>query len=127
MRLSVKLASPFTLSPLSRKSNSSMPKLLPVSDSDASFTPPHDQPPLKAPTLPTKNAAAVELTERSYFFLANARAGRQSKFTAEDDLILLRNVFAARAHVALQGETRERFEVVASKANACRKLTFAVT
>lgn len=104
-----------------------MSKILPVSDDGAPSTPPHDQTPLIVPAPPAKNAAAVESTERSCFLLTNARVGRRSKFTAEDDIILLRKDFETRANVVPQSETREWFEVVVPKANASRKPSFVET
>lgn len=90
-------------------------------------TPPHDETHLIAPGPPAKDDAASESTERPCFLLRNARTGRRSKFTAEDDLILLRKVSAGRAYVAQNGETSGRFDVVASKSNASREMSFSVT
>lgn len=49
--------------------------------------------------------------------------GRRSKLSKEEDLLLLRYVAAARTHVPPKGETRERFEIASSKANATKKLS----
>jgi hypothetical protein len=45
------------------------------------------------------------------------RVGRRPKFTEEEDLILVREVAAAKAHVAGHGEKRERYETVALRVN----------
>jgi len=55
------------------------------------------------------------------------RLGRRPKFTASDDLVLLREVSAARAHVAPNGATRERFDIAARRSNATKKLSCTVT
>lgn len=99
----------------------------PFSGSDEHSTTPHISSQITVPALPPTNAKAADSPESSPSLSTNTRVGRQFEFTAEDDLILICKVFAARANVTPQGETRERFEVVASKANACRKLSFAVT
>lgn len=46
-----------------------------------------------------------------------SKAGRKSKFTGEEDLVIAQEVFAADAHVAPHGETLTRFEMAARKAN----------
>ena len=56
-----------------------------------------------------------------------SRAVRRSKFSKQDDLLLLREVCAAKAHVSPNGETKERFEVVAVKPNQTRKVSFELT
>lgn len=104
-----------------------MLKLLSVSVSDAPSTPPHAPPPFTAPALSARNATAVNLSAMSPLLLSHARVAYRSKFTAENFLILIRKFFAARAHAALQGETRKRFEVEAPIANVCRKHSFAAT
>ena len=53
--------------------------------------------------------------------------GRRSKFTYDDDLVLLREGAACKAHIAPTGEARERFEIAASKSNATKKLSSRVT
>lgn len=53
--------------------------------------------------------------------------GRKSKFKPDEDLIIVREVAAARAHVAPNGETRERFEVAAAKVNGSKRLVSSVT
>ena len=49
---------------------------------------------------------------------AAARTGRHSRFTAEEDLALLREVSAANAHVAAFGENGKRYGDAASNFNA---------
>lgn len=52
--------------------------------------------------------------------LPNARArrlGRRSRFTPDEDITILREVAAAKAHIAPQGQTKERFEIAAVKIN----------
>jgi hypothetical protein len=52
--------------------------------------------------------------------LANTRSavrGRRSRFTAEEDLIIVREVAAAKAHVAPYGDIRARFEIAAARAS----------
>ena len=44
--------------------------------------------------------------------------GRRPKFTAKEDLILVREVTAARAHVAPYGDIRTRFATAAQCANS---------
>ena len=77
--------------------------------------------PLSAPESNTLDA-----TPRSNRF-ADARTGRRPKFTPDDDLVLVREVAAERAHIAPNGATKERFETASKKANATRRLTCPVT
>ena len=45
------------------------------------------------------------------------KRGRRSKFTSEEDLVILREVAASKAHVAPYGKTMELFQVAADAAN----------
>lgn len=56
-----------------------------------------------------------------------AKSGRHSRFTAEEDLLIVREVCAAQAHIASFGETRTRFENAATKANENPLLRARVT
>ena len=56
-----------------------------------------------------------------------SRPGRRPKFTPFDDLVLVREVAAAKAHVAPNGTTKERFETAAKKANTTKRLSCPVT
>lgn len=78
------------------------------------------------PVIPARNATAGDASESSSSLLTNVRVGLRSKSITKDDLILIREVFVEQTHVAPQEETCRQFKVVASKANACRKLSFAV-
>lgn len=51
---------------------------------------------------------------------------RRSKFTEEDYILLLREVAAAKAHVVLNGETRQRFGRAAAKINATKRLSSCI-
>lgn len=104
-----------------------MLKLLRLSAYGISSTSPHTPPPLTAPALPVRNATSVDSSEISSLLLTNARFVHQYKIIVEDNLILTYESFAAQAHVAPQGETRERFEAVAPKVNECRKFSFTET
>ena len=53
--------------------------------------------------------------------------GRRAKFSPSEDLDIVREVAAAKAHIAPMGQTRQRFEIAASKANASRKFAAEVT
>lgn len=57
----------------------------------------------------------------------DSRTGRRPKFTPDDDLVLVREVAAAKAHVAPNGATKERFETAAKKSNATHRLSCVVT
>ena len=60
------------------------------------------------PSSPTGNVD--ESTDKS-------KAGRQSRFSKEEDLILVREVAAGSAHLAAFGETQAKFEQAAAKIN----------
>ena len=49
---------------------------------------------------------------------------RKSKFSKQDDLLLLREVCAAKAHISPNAETKEQFEIVAVKANQTQNILF---
>lgn len=51
----------------------------------------------------------------------------RSKFSKEDDLVIVRKIAAAKAHVAPSGETRERFEIAAAELKARKSIKQAVT
>jgi hypothetical protein len=53
--------------------------------------------------------------------------GRRPKFSREEDLILVREVAAAKAHVASYGDVKMRFAEAASRANANVELRSKVT
>lgn len=44
--------------------------------------------------------------------------GRRTCFNNEEDLFIIREVAAAKAHIGPNGNTRERFEIEASKVNS---------
>eukprot|EP00171_Calliarthron_tuberculosum_P004270 IDg4270t1 len=48
------------------------------------------------------------------------RRGRRSTFTAQDDLIVLREVMAAKAHIARNGKKMERYDDAAGRVWANR-------
>lgn len=58
---------------------------------------------------------------------AATRTGRYSRFTAEEDLVLLREVLAANAHVAAFGENGKQYGEAARKFNANHSVVQAVT
>eukprot|EP00171_Calliarthron_tuberculosum_P009483 IDg9483t1 len=47
-----------------------------------------------------------------------SKAGRQSRFSTAEDLVIVREVSAASAHLAAFGETRGKFQEAAGKVNA---------
>lgn len=55
------------------------------------------------------------------------KAGRHSRFTCDEDLIIVREVAAARAHIAGFGETRRKFENVAANVNENPSMNQKVT
>lgn len=59
--------------------------------------------------------------------LRATRTGRRPKFSKGHDLIIIRDVAAARAHLALNGATKERFDIAAKRSNATTKLSCTVT
>ena len=60
----------------------------------------------------------------------DSRHGRHLRLASQEDLILVREVSAANAHLAPFGEKRKRFEEVAEKANdhtsLCQKVIWRV-
>ena len=76
------------------------------------------------PSTPTPERSdvncALDLT-------ANKKGGHRPKFTAEDDLILAREVSAAKAHVAGYGKIQKRVGEAATRENLNRKLSKKVT
>ena len=54
----------------------------------------------------------------------SSKQGRRSKYTAEADLIILREVAATEVHIALCGKTLELFQTAAGKVRGNAK--FAV-
>ena len=56
-----------------------------------------------------------------------SKAGRQSRFSNEEELILVRDVAASSAHLAAFGETREKFEQAAAKINGNETMKEKVT
>ena len=55
------------------------------------------------------------------------QSGRHSKFKLEEDLILIREIMAAKAHIASFNGIRNRFETAAFKANDNEGLVGKVT
>lgn len=53
--------------------------------------------------------------------------GRRSRFTFEEDLLLIREVAACKAHIARNGETKDMFELAAVKANATKRLHCSIS
>lgn len=74
---------------------------------------------------PSPDTSNSDYISRSTLY--ETRTGRRPKFTPEDDLMLVREVAAAKAHLAPNGATKERYETAANKANATRRLTCPVT
>lgn len=108
------------------------PMLSPVTPALPASVPPALPAPLPTPLptpLPASLPAVVYLVAGNtspsspQVTASKKGAGRRSKFTYEEDLLLLREVAAAKAHVAPTGETRERFEIAAAKANATKKIS----
>ena len=69
---------------------------------------------------------------REKFFEAGAstmssKRGRRSKYTAEEDLIIFREVAATKAHIASCGKTLELFQTSARKVNGNVKFTIQAT
>ena len=60
-------------------------------------------------------------------FRPQPTGGRRSKFAHAEDMIILREVSAAKAHIAPLGQTRERFEIASSKATASSILATEAT
>ena len=59
--------------------------------------------------------------------IVKKRGGRRPKFTPDDDLIIAREVSAAKAHIAGCGDINNRFAQAASRANLNKKLSQKVT
>eukprot|EP00171_Calliarthron_tuberculosum_P001767 IDg1767t1 len=81
-------------------------------------------------TTNSESAAAPPQCERDEDVGVQGSAGRMDrrpKFTPADDLVIIREVAAAKAHVAPNGQTKERFHVAAHKANCSKKISCAVT
>ena len=57
----------------------------------------------------------------------SGKRGRRSKYTAEEDLIILREVAATKAHIAPYGRTLELFQTAAKKVNGNAKFTVEAT
>lgn len=93
------------------------PSDLPPSPADEP-SPPPPSPPTSAPAT---DVPVAPPTRRP------SRTGRRPKFTPDDDLIIVREVAAAKAHVSPNGTSKERYETAANKVNAAKKLSFAVT
>ena len=53
----------------------------------------------------------------------SGKRGRRSKYTAEEDLIILREVAATKAYIAPYGRTLELFQTAAEKVNGNEKFT----
>ncbi|CAN8073476.1 unnamed protein product [Agarophyton chilense] len=68
-------------------------------------------------SIPTSAAAPVRATSPS------KKEGRRPKFTPEDDLIIAREVSAAKAHIAGYGEIQNSFGQAAAKANVNTQLS----
>jgi hypothetical protein len=62
------------------------------------------------PSIATSDDESIDLTP------AGVRRGRRPKFTAEEDMIIAREVAAAKAHIASFGTKRECFAAAAERA-----------
>jgi hypothetical protein len=58
---------------------------------------------------------------------APIRRGRRPKFSAKEHLIIARNVFASKAHIASFGTKREKFAAASERANANPEMRTNVT
>ena len=89
------------------------------------------QPSLSSPTSPKPLNLRLDLPQpplRSTVEAAQkSKTGSNSKFTKQEDLLLLRGLCAAKGHVSPNGETKERFEIMTVKANQTRKVLFELT
>lgn len=103
-----------------------IPESISLSACDAPSTPPHTPLHLTAAALLERNATTFDSFESLSLLLMNARAGRQTKLTAKNDSFA-KYLRCEGIYVAPKREMRERFEVMASKANAGRKLSVALT
>ena len=82
----------------------------------------------KAPRPPTGvNPVEGEVESPPSEVLPDTRRGRRPKFSASDDLVIVREVAAAKAHVAGFGDKRERFGEAAVRGNASGLLSTPVT
>lgn len=67
----------------------------------------------------TVNPSANIMESNASNVIPNTKAGRHSKFNAEQDIAIVREVAAAEAHLSSYGETRRRFNLVAEKLKDC--------
>ena len=56
-----------------------------------------------------------------------SKQGRHSRFTAEEDIAVLREVSATNAHVSAFGEARKRYEEAANNLNATASVALNVS
>jgi hypothetical protein len=73
------------------------------------------------PSVATSDDEIIDLTPDG------VRRGRRPKFTAAEDMIIAREVAAAKAHIASFGTKRERLAAAAERANANPTMKTAVT
>jgi hypothetical protein len=72
-------------------------------------------------SIATSDDESIDLTP------ACVRRGRRPKFTAEDDMIIAREVAATKANIASFGDKREHFAAAAERAKAKHTMKHAVT
>ena len=92
----------------------------------APLSPESSTPEVVPSPLSARDTNPLEVASRSNLH-GDSRTGRRPKFTPDDDLVLVREVAAAKAHIAPNGATKERFETAAKKSNATKRLSCAVT
>ena len=101
----------------------------------SSTPPPASQTPLPDLPCPPPLSPPYSLPPIEQAYLADGalpknpihKLGRRSRFSSDYDLVLIREVVAAKAHIAPNGEVRERFQIAASKSNATKRLCNVVT
>lgn len=64
---------------------------------------------LALPGLPLSAPTSLTGEDEVVFIKGGSGPGRRSRFNLAEDLVLLREVAAVKAHIANNGETRERF------------------
>ncbi|CAN8062189.1 unnamed protein product [Agarophyton chilense] len=81
-----------------------------------------------APTpAPRTNPAATTPTVAAPRTIPQTKAGRRAKFSTEEGLVFVREVGAYKAHISPTEDTRERYELATSEANATKRLSTRLT
>ena len=69
-----------------------------------------------SPSEIDENCSGASILDPSHSLMKQkAKRGRRSKFCEKDDLLILREVAAVKAHIALNGAKMERFNKIAAR------------